>query len=104
MLQYFSAIKPANRIYELHRGRCERPPLVRVLPCGLLYQIEWPDTGLSPITNLTRCKDAAREWAEHSTITEDRKNNAARRLKSLNNFWWSSSPIAANEPATGAPP
>jgi hypothetical protein len=25
---------------------------------------------------------------------EDRKNNAARRLKSLDNFWWSSSYIA----------
>jgi hypothetical protein len=27
---------------------------------------------------------------------EDRKNNAARRLKSLNNFWWSSSYVAQN--------
>jgi hypothetical protein len=29
-------------------------------------------------------------------VTEDRKSNAARRLKSLDNFWWSSSYVAPN--------
>jgi hypothetical protein len=33
--------------------------------------------------------------AERNAMTDHRKMNAARRLKSLNNFWWSSSAIAA---------
>jgi hypothetical protein len=80
-------------VYSLHRGRSQRA-LVRVVPCGLLYAIEWPDIGLSQPANLTRCKAAALEWAERRAVTEDRKNNAARRLKSLNFFWRSSSYIA----------
>jgi hypothetical protein len=43
--------------------------------------------------NLTRAKAAALEWAERKTVTEDRKLPVARRLKSLDNFWWSSSPM-----------
>jgi hypothetical protein len=83
-------------IYSLHRGRSRRA-LVQVIsdPCGL-YRVEWPDIGLSDLANLTRCKAAAREWAEQKAILEDRKSNAARRLKSLDNFWWSSSYIAQN--------
>jgi hypothetical protein len=81
-------------VYSLHRGRSHRA-LVRVVPCGSLYRIEWPDIGLSQPANLTRCKNAAREWAERRAVIEDRKSNAARRLKSLNNFWWSSSYVAA---------
>jgi hypothetical protein len=83
-------------VYSLHRGRSRRA-LVRVVsdPYGL-FRIEWPDIGLSDITNLTRAKAAAREWAERKAVIEDRKTNAARRLKSLDNFWWSCSYIAHN--------
>jgi hypothetical protein len=83
-------------IYSLHRGRSRRA-LVRVLSdcCGL-YGVEWPDLGFSDLANLTRCKAAAREWAERNAVLEDRKTSAARRLKSLDNFWWSSSYIAHN--------
>jgi hypothetical protein len=71
---------------------------IRVLPCHALpplYQIEWPD-GLSPPANLTRCMAAAREWAEQKAITGHRKLRVARRLKLLDNFWWSSSYVAQN--------
>ena len=83
-------------VYSLHRGRSRRT-LVRVIPdCRGLFRVEWPDIGLSGLANLTRCKAAAREWAECKAMTEDRKTNAARRLKSLDNFWWSSSYVAQN--------
>jgi hypothetical protein len=84
-------------VYSLHRGRSRRA-LVRVVPDyqTALYRIAWPDIGVSGTANLTRCKDAAREWAEREAMTEDRKTNAARRLKSLHNFWWSSSYVAQN--------
>jgi hypothetical protein len=85
-------------IYCLHRGR-SRHRIVRIIPDGALYRVEWPDTGLSDLTNLTRAKAAALEWAERQALTENRKLSAARRLKSLSNFWWSSSPIAQNERA-----
>jgi len=65
----------------------------------ILYRIEWPDIGLSDLTNLTRAKAAALQWAERQAITEDRKTSVARRLKSLENFWWSSSYSAPNEQA-----
>jgi hypothetical protein len=83
-------------IYSLHRGRSRRA-LVRVhSDCCGLYRVEWPDLGLSDLANLTRCKAAAREWAERNAVLEDRKTSAARRLKSLDNFWWSSSYTAHN--------
>jgi len=82
-------------IYSLHRGRSQRA-LIRVIPDGRLYRVEWPDVGISDLTNLTRAKDAAFQWAESKALVEDRKTNAARRLKSLNNFYWSSSPVAQN--------
>lgn len=85
-----------NGIYSLHRGRSRRT-LVRVFPCGSLFRIEWPDGVFSDPANLTRCKDAAREWSEHRALLEDRKSNAARRLNSLNNFWWSLSDVTRNE-------
>jgi len=83
-------------VYSLHRGRSRRA-LVQVIsdPCGL-YRVKWPDASLSDLANLTRCKAAAREWAERNAVLEDRKTSAARRLKSLDNFWWSSSHIAHN--------
>src|SRR5262249_15325891 len=83
-------------IYSLHRGR-SRKVLVRVIPDGRLYRIEWPDIGLSDLTNLTRAKAAALEWAQSKAVTENRKMSAARRLKSLDNFLWCSSPIRSNQ-------
>jgi hypothetical protein len=79
------------KIYSLHRGR-SRKPLVRIIPDGQLNRIEWPDIGLSDLTKLSRAKAAALEWAERQVI-EDRKLPVARRLKSLDNFSWSSSPM-----------
>jgi hypothetical protein len=86
------------KAYSLHRGR-SRKPIVRIIPSGSLYRIEWPDIGLSDLTNLTRAKAAALEWAQQKAMTGDRKLPVARRLKSLDNFWWSSSYVAANERA-----
>jgi len=76
----------------LHHGR-SRKAIVRVIPDGQLFRIEWPDLGLSDLTNLTRAKQAALEWAERQLLTEGRKNSVARRLKSLDNFWWSAAPV-----------
>lgn len=87
----------ANRqAYSLHRGR-SRKAIVRVIPDGIVFRIEWPDIGPSAPANLTRCMSAAVEWAERSVMTEQRKNSVARRLKSLDNFWWSASPVRQNE-------
>jgi hypothetical protein len=93
---------PAQVIWKLHRGRLHKP-LLHVVPeyNSPLYRVEWPDIGPSPPANLTRCKAAALEWAERQTITEGRKINAARRLKSLNNFSWSRSLVRLN--GRGAP-
>jgi len=87
------------KTHSLHRGR-SHCAIVRVVPDHqtALYRVAWPDIGPSDIANLTRCKAAAREWAEQKTVTEDRKLSAARRLKSLDNFWWSSSYVARNLP------
>jgi hypothetical protein len=82
-----------NAAYSLHHNHSART-IVRVLPCGPLYRIEWPDTGPPPAANLSRCKAAALEWAEQAFLTEHPKMSAARRLKSLDNFWWSSSYVA----------
>ena len=83
-------------VYSLHRGRSRRALVRVVLDCCGLYRVAWPDIGLSDLANLTRCKAAAREWAERNTVLEDRKTNVARRLKALDNFWWSSSCVAQN--------
>jgi hypothetical protein len=93
-----SARQDHTNILCLHRGR-SRHPIVRIIPKGALFLIEWPDIGFSDLTNLTRAKAAALEWAERQALTEDRKTSVARRLKSLNNFWWSSSYSAPNERA-----
>jgi hypothetical protein len=77
--------------------------LVRTIRDGQLYRIEWPDIGLSDLTNLTRAKAAALEWAEQR-VMEDRKLPVARRLKSLDNFWWSSSPVRENQSAATETP
>jgi hypothetical protein len=49
-------------VIALYRGR-SRKPLLRLLPHGALYRIEWPDIGLSDLVNITRAKAAALEWA-----------------------------------------
>jgi hypothetical protein len=84
----------ARRFWSLHRGR-SRKPLVRVVPdaSSPLYRIDWPDIGLSVPANLTRCKDAARQWTERKVLTEDRNLCVAQRLKSLDNFCWLASPV-----------
>jgi hypothetical protein len=56
------------------------------VPDGGLCWVEWPDTGLSDIINVTGVKAAAREWAEQRAMTEHRKFPVARRLKSLDNY------------------
>ena len=87
-----------KRIHSLHHGRSRRT-IVRILPdSGALYRIEWPDIGLSAPANLTRCMEAAREWAERRFLAEHRKMSDARRLKSLDNFSWSASPIRRDVP------
>jgi hypothetical protein len=86
------------KTYSLHRGR-SRCVIVSIVPCAGLYRIAWPDIGLSDITNLTRAKAAAREWAEQKAVVEDRKLPVARRLKSLDNFSWSSSYVAQDKSA-----
>ena len=85
------------QVWSLHRGR-SRASVVRVVrdDASQLFRIAWPDIGLSASANLTRCKDAAREWAESAFLTEHRKKSGARRLKSLDNFSWSSSPVRLN--------
>jgi hypothetical protein len=90
------AVDKHTIVYSLHRGRSRRA-LVRVVSDGSgLFRVEWPDIGLSDLTNLSRAKAAAREWAERNTVLADRKTSAARRLKSLDNFWWSWSCVAQN--------
>jgi hypothetical protein len=83
-----------SQAWSLFRGR-SRTPVVRVVPDddSPLYRIDWPDNGLSPPANLTRCMNAAREWAERNAVIDNRKIAVARRLKSLHNFSWSSSPV-----------
>jgi hypothetical protein len=82
------------KIHTLYRGRSQQP-IVRIIPDGVLYRIEWPDIGLSDLTNLTRAKAAALEWAQQKAVTEGRNLSVAQRLKSLDNFRWTSSPVVS---------
>lgn len=88
-------ISATKLVYSLRAGRSSRF-ILRVVPDGSLYRIEWPDSGSSDLANLTRCKDAAVQWAGRQVVTEGRKNPCARRLKSLKFFWTSSSYVAPN--------
>lgn len=36
-----------------------------------MFRVVWPDAGISPVANLTRCKAAAREWAERGPPRRD---------------------------------
>jgi len=76
------------KIHTLYRGRSQQP-IVRIIPDGVLYRIEWPDIGLSDLTNLTRAK------AQQKAVTEGRNLSVAQRLKSLDNFRWTSSPVVS---------
>ena len=100
-MQIHSRSSGRKRAYSLHHGRLRRP-IVRILPdSAALYRIEWPDIGLSAPANLARCMEAALAWGEQRLLTEHRKMNGARRLKSLDNFSWSASPVAPMP--TGSP-
>lgn len=83
--------------HRLHCGRSKKI-LVKIIPDSSgLYRVVWPDIGLSDVANLTRCKQAALEWAEKAAQPRDRKTSVARYLNSLNNFWWSASPVRSNQ-------
>jgi hypothetical protein len=86
--------------HRLHCGRSQKP-IVKIIPDSSgLYRVAWPDIGPSDAANLTRCKQAALEWAEKYIATEQRNLSVAQRLKSLNNFSWSASPVRSNRQAT----
>jgi hypothetical protein len=57
----------------LYRGRSKRA-LVRIVPDGTLYRIEWPDIGLSDLCNLSRAKAAAPEWAQTKLPSAQRQS------------------------------
>jgi hypothetical protein len=82
------------RTYALHNGR-SRKPIVKIVPDEStgLHRVMWPDIGPSLPANLTRCKQAALEWAEMAAPPRDRKTSAARYLKSLDNFSWQALPV-----------
>jgi hypothetical protein len=94
---------PPRLVWVLRNGRL-RKPVVRVLPDddSALYRIEWPDTGISPPANLSRCKAAALDWAQQKAATGHRNFSMAQRLKLQTNFWWSPSYVRQNEPAARA--
>jgi len=77
--------------HRLHYGQSQAPVLEIIPDPAGLYRIAWPDIGLSDVANLTRCKQAAREWAQHQRMAKDRNLPVARRVKSLKNFSWSAS-------------
>ena len=86
--------------YCLHYGQLKKPVL-EIVADGDLYRIRWPDIGLSDLTNLTRAKEAALDWAQHQKMTKGRHLSVAQRLKSLKNFSWSGGYSDLNRP--GAP-
>jgi len=54
-------------VYPLHKGRSKRTILEIIPDDDGLYRIAWPDIGLSDRANLTRCKQAALEWAHNQS-------------------------------------
>lgn len=87
-----TAGRAAPQAFSLRHGSRTLIEIVEDHESGL-YRIAWPDIGLSAPANLTRCMQAARDWAERSFVTDHREISVARRLKSLNNFSWSASPL-----------
>jgi hypothetical protein len=106
-LEHSEANPTASEVksHSLHFGGA-RAPLVTIVPDRVwpgLYRIAWPDIGLSPPANLTRCKEAARVWAERQVLTDLRKKRGVGALKSLDNFSWSSRHVAGNRPKEARP-
>jgi hypothetical protein len=90
------AIRASQRAHALHYGR-SRKLIVRIVPdASGLYRIDWPDIGLSPAANLSRCRDAALQWAEQQVLRDLRKKRGVGALKSLDKFSWSASPMRQN--------
>jgi hypothetical protein len=93
-------MSPSRAARFIRSGTCRRAALLGphgepfTLKLAITRRAFVSDIGLSDLANLTRCKSAAREWAERKVVIEDQKTNTARRLKSLDNFSWSSSYIA----------
>src|SRR5262249_51928930 len=77
--------------YRLHYGQSQTPVLEIIPDPSGLYRIAWPDIGLSDLANLTRCKQATLEWAEHQRMAKGSNLSVAQRLKLLKNFSWSAS-------------
>jgi hypothetical protein len=65
-----------NASYRLHCGRSKKP-ILELIPDGGLYRIVWPDIGPSDLTNLTRAKAAALEWAERQKMSDRGKMTVA---------------------------
>jgi hypothetical protein len=95
--------------YGLHYGR-SRTPLVRVVPderWPAMWRVQWPDGRPSDLGNLSRCMDAAQQWAESTVLSDLRKKHGVGALNLLGNFLWSRSLVSANkknDPEYGGPP
>ena len=77
--------------YRLHYGQSQTPVLEIIPDPTDLYRIAWPDIRLSGVANLTRCKQAGPDWAQHQLVAGDRNVPVVRPLKSLKHFSWSAS-------------
>jgi hypothetical protein len=82
-----------------HYGQSQTPVLEIIPDPSGLYRIAWPDIGLSDLANLTRCKQAALEWAQHQRMAKGSNLSVAQRLKSLKNFSWRASYSDLNRPS-----
>jgi hypothetical protein len=83
--------------YRLHYGQSQTPVLEIIPDPSGLYRIAWPDIGLSDVANLTRCKQAALEWAQPAH-GEGVQFVGGSALKSLKNISWSASYSDLNRP------
>jgi hypothetical protein len=82
--------------HDLHFGG-SRKPLVEVVPDDAfagMYRIEWPDGLVSPMANLSRCREAARRWAEAGPPKRDPRGD----------WQWRTSRIAVPCEAQGSSP
>jgi hypothetical protein len=83
------------KICHLHFGGA-RTPLVTVVPdrdWPGMYRVHWPDRGVSPMANLTRCREAARRFAEAGPPKRDPRGQ----------WEWRTSRIAVPPDAQGSP-
>src|SRR5262245_31418740 len=90
--------------YRLHHGRSKKAILEIIADDAPgLFRIVWPDIGLSDRANLTLCKAAALEWAQHQKkMARGRNLSVAQRLNSLKNFSWSGPYRGLNQPGVPA--